>query len=71
VTPEKWQQIKELFAQALERASNERAAYLDQACEGDEALRREVELLLSGHQRAGSFSQTPALEVAVEAMAEG
>jgi serine/threonine-protein kinase len=62
--------VKELFAEALERETSERPALLDQACAGDEALRREVELLLSGHEKAGSFIEAPALEVATQAMAQ-
>ena len=49
MTPERWQQVKALFEQALERPPDERAAFLDQACHGDEALRREVRSLLSSH----------------------
>ena len=37
----------ELFAEALHRQPDERAAFLDQACAGDHALRGEVESLLS------------------------
>jgi serine/threonine-protein kinase len=41
------QQIDALFHDACQRAPNERAEFLAQACAGDEALRREVELLLA------------------------
>jgi WD40 repeat protein/serine/threonine protein kinase len=45
-----------VFAQAIEIASDgDRAAFLDRACGGDEALRREVERLVRNHFRAGSF----------------
>jgi hypothetical protein len=40
--PERWHHIKELFEAALERAPDERPAFLDQACDGDESLRRIV-----------------------------
>jgi serine/threonine protein kinase len=46
MTPERWQQIKDLLATALEISPAERAAYLDENCRGDEPLRREVESLL-------------------------
>jgi eukaryotic-like serine/threonine-protein kinase len=46
MTPERWQQIKDLLATALELAPAERTAYLDQNCRGDDSLRREVEILL-------------------------
>ena len=39
---ERWQQISELFQSATERAPEKRASFLDEACDGDESLRREV-----------------------------
>src|SRR5262245_25018374 len=40
-----------LFAAALERPSPaERQAFLDEACGGDDGLRRRVELLLAAHE---------------------
>ena len=46
----------DLFAEAL-RLTNpaERAAYLDQTCAGDPALRQEVESLLGAYAQAGDF----------------
>src|SRR5262245_44091020 len=44
----------------------ERAAYLDRACAGDAALRRQVETLLAAHEREGQF-----LDVAVIAQVGG
>src|SRR5438552_12281475 len=61
--PERWQQLDRLFHLALERAPEERAAFLDQECAGDQQLRREVEVLITSHERAGSFIEKPALEV--------
>src|SRR5438874_1850549 len=49
-----------LFHQALERPSPQRAAFLDEACVGDEALRRRVEALVQAHENPGSFLQAPA-----------
>ena len=40
---------------ALELPVGERAAYLDNACAGDVALRRRVEELLHAHEQAGDF----------------
>ena len=45
-TPERWKEIDRIFAAALEHAPAERAAFLDEACAGDELLRKEVESLL-------------------------
>ena len=33
---EHWQQVKEVLHQALEREGNDRAAFLTEACAGDE-----------------------------------
>jgi eukaryotic-like serine/threonine-protein kinase len=46
LTPERWQQIDALFAEALERPPAARAAWLDAACAGDPALRQHVLALL-------------------------
>ncbi|HEV8485471.1 MAG TPA: protein kinase, partial [Blastocatellia bacterium] len=70
VTPERWQQVKELFQQALELDSDSRAVFLEEACGYDELLRREVELLISGHDQAGSFIETPPYGVAAEVISE-
>jgi serine/threonine protein kinase len=61
MTPERWQQIADVFDAVLERGASEREVYLVQVCAGDEALRCEVESLLSAHQQAGSFIAEPAL----------
>jgi serine/threonine protein kinase/tetratricopeptide (TPR) repeat protein len=45
-----------LFAEALERTDpRDRAAFLDQACQGDPALRARIERLLAQHEHAGDF----------------
>lgn len=48
MTPDRWQQVKETLAEALERSdTHERASFLAATCADDTALRREVESLLS------------------------
>jgi eukaryotic-like serine/threonine-protein kinase len=45
-----------IFGEALRlSAPGERQAFLDHACAGDQALRQEVESLLSAYDRAGGF----------------
>ncbi|HEX4945153.1 MAG TPA: serine/threonine-protein kinase, partial [Blastocatellia bacterium] len=66
MTPERWQQVKTVFQQALERDAGERPVYLAQVCTNDDALRREVEKLLAGHEQAGSFIETAPHEVAAD-----
>ena len=70
MTPERWQQVEQLYLLAAEREPDQRAAFLDEACAGDEKLRREVESLLAFEQQADSFIEAPALEVAARALAE-
>ena len=51
--PERWEKAIDLFQSALEtRAPTQRAAFLDEACHDDEGMRREVESLLTSHERA-------------------
>src|SRR5215813_8072377 len=54
MTPERWGQIEKVFHSALERALRERAAFLDEACAGDEELRHDLETLLAAHERPES-----------------
>src|SRR5262245_28142192 len=67
---ERWRQIEKLYYDAQKRDPGQRAAFLDQACVGDEALRKEVESLLASDAQAGDFLVTPALRVAAEEIAE-
>src|SRR5438552_14279730 len=64
MNPERYQRIQALLQSALEREPNERGSFLDEACAGDELLRRQVESLMISHQQAGSFLESPAAEVA-------
>src|SRR6516165_7185760 len=48
--------VKSIFGQAMSLSSpGERAAYLQQACAGDLALRAEIESWLQADREAGSF----------------
>jgi eukaryotic-like serine/threonine-protein kinase len=62
--PERWRQVDQLFQAALERAPEERAAFINAACGGDDSLRREVEALLAADAQAGSLIEAPAYAVA-------
>jgi eukaryotic-like serine/threonine-protein kinase len=68
--PERWKQIEKLYSMALEHDARGRAVFLDHACAGDEALRREVESLLACRGEAESFIEAPALEVAARLLAD-
>src|SRR5271169_5832974 len=45
--PERWEQVKEILALALERSPAERSAFVLQACGTDHDLRAEVESLIA------------------------
>jgi serine/threonine protein kinase/Tol biopolymer transport system component len=47
LTAERWAHITGVFHAALEKPPSERGAFLDEACSGDELLRRDVERLLA------------------------
>jgi eukaryotic-like serine/threonine-protein kinase len=60
MTPERWQQIKEVFNLALEYEPGQRSSFLSKACDNDVSLQREVESLLAAHEKEGSFIDSPA-----------
>jgi eukaryotic-like serine/threonine-protein kinase len=61
-----WEQVKELFEAVLARPFAERDAFLDRACDGDRALRSEVESLIKSYEQAESFMEFPAVQSAAE-----
>src|SRR6516225_430046 len=69
MTSDRWQRIEELYHSAREREGNQRAAFLKEACAGDDALRREVESLLAQEKGADNFLESPALKVAAKVLA--
>src|SRR5215510_381925 len=69
MTPERWKQVDQLMQDALDRGPAERAAFLAEACGGDDELRLEVLSLLGFHERAESFIESPPSELAAEWLA--
>ena len=67
--PARWKQIERLYHAALEREPDARESFLDEACAGDEDLRREVAGLLACDVPSDSFIQSPAIEIAARALA--
>src|SRR5262245_58169950 len=59
-----WGQIKEIYDRAIDLRGDEREGFLAEACGDNADLRREVESLLAAHEDAGTFLQSPAVEVA-------
>src|ERR1700736_4937448 len=68
MTPERWQKIEQLCNAALEHEASQRATFLEQACGGDDELRREVDSLLEQEKSAEGFLESPVVEVAAAAL---
>ncbi len=66
LTAERWKKIKELFLAALEREADERTGFLDEVCNGDDDLRREVESLLAEHDQPDNLIDRPAFEITAD-----
>ncbi|HTF38081.1 MAG TPA: protein kinase, partial [Blastocatellia bacterium] len=70
MTPQRWKQIDELAQAALERGGDQRTVFLDEACAGDDSLRREVESQIAYQQQASKFLEEPAFKHAAELIAD-
>ncbi len=66
-----WENLQEIFHAAAALPSDERAAYLDKACDGDLSLRGAVESLLKSHEETGNFVDAPAYQAAAAMLMEG
>ena len=66
---DRFSRIAEIYHQALEQPEKGRPAFLAEVCSGDSSLRREVQNLLSFDRKAGRFMESPALDVAAQALA--
>ena len=56
-----WQKVREIFDSAVRQRPEERRRFVLAACGDDKALLAEVESLLSSHDSAASFMETPAV----------
>jgi eukaryotic-like serine/threonine-protein kinase len=66
MTPERWQQIRDVLEKALELTPGQRPAFLDRACLSDPSLRQEVEILLASNEDVrSSFLQSSSLRVTI------
>ena len=68
--PERWQKIDEIFHAALQYKPEERKAFIEEACRGDEELRREIESLLAEERGADQFIEEPAMDVMAKDLAD-
>ena len=71
MTPARLQRIEEIFYAALGQEPNQINAFLETTCEGDEVVRRKVEVLLASRQRVGSFIETSAASIATKIIENG
>jgi serine/threonine protein kinase len=70
MTPERWRQVEAIVHAALARRESERMAFLADACAGDEALRLEVESLLTQQASADRFLKDQAIVAAAQMLSE-
>ena len=64
MTPERWEQVREVLHEALQLAPEQRPAFLHRACPADDGLRQEVEsLLASGDEALSAFLKSSAIRV--------
>ena len=64
MTPERYQQIDQVFQAAIRLDPEQRHTFLDEACHGDGTLRGEVESLLTSDSGGASFIDGVAFEAA-------
>ncbi len=65
-----WPRIWELFEQALDQPEDQRAAWVEQQCQGDADLKREIEGLLSAHETDKGVLDRSVQPLAAEALNE-
>src|SRR5438552_15770019 len=60
--------VAELSKRAVDCPAEQRSGFLDEACEEDVELRREVESLLKFNEDGDQFLEEPAIDIAVESL---
>ena len=70
MTPERWDQVGQLYQAAMELRPDQRIAFLKQACGEDLSLRCEVESLLAAEEKAGDFLVAGAIDDTAKALAQ-
>src|SRR5207244_1789612 len=71
MTPARLRTIEEIYRTALDQEPDQIRAFLDTSCEGDEVLRRKVEVLLTSRERADNFIETSAIGLATRIIENG
>ena len=67
---ERFKRIEELYHAALEREPDMRESFVEEACAGDDDLRRELTSLLTHHDREPSFLDGVAFDVVAKQIIE-
>ena len=61
MTPERWHRVEEVLQAALDHSPADRAAFLNEACAGDEDLERETSSMIAAYDEASDFFAEPAM----------
>jgi serine/threonine-protein kinase len=69
MSADRWRRIEELYQAAYGRPAHERAAFLDEVCAGDPALRQEIESLLAQPVSTDGYLDHPALDISSPSVA--
>ncbi|MBV9210537.1 MAG: serine/threonine protein kinase, partial [Acidobacteria bacterium] len=70
MTPERWRQVEEILQGAIDCPVRGREDFLEEACAGDEELKRETASLLRAYDEAGDFIEQPAIAQDARVLAE-
>jgi eukaryotic-like serine/threonine-protein kinase len=70
MTPAQYEQLTDLFHASMEIAPDKRAAYLDQICDSNADLRRELESLLAAHDQGSAYAEKPPDDIAAGYLAQ-
>ncbi len=62
----RWERMEKIFHSVADKTATERKKHLDDACAGDEELRREVESLLAYRDMSSGFLTASALELVAD-----
>ncbi len=64
--PDRWRRINDLFQSALDRKPEERSAFLQTACGGDDTLQQEIESLLAADRPTDEFTNAVGFDYGVK-----
>jgi serine/threonine protein kinase/tetratricopeptide (TPR) repeat protein len=71
MTAERWAEVRNVLYEALDLPAEERSAFLNHACSGDDSLRKEVESLLTADEKASSSEPAQFSSIASVRLASG